>query len=400
MSRILPDFLDAFMDWTDGSLSPPRFRRWAGLSTISAALKRSVHTRIVRKTQYPNLYVILVGQPGSGKGVAMRFQKDLLVATKTIKMTPAAVTKRSFIKAVEGSKDRTTNIVTGLTTDCCAITGCIDELGTFLQENDMPFMEVLADLYDNPDVWDYSTQHVGEHHLENTTFNLIAGTQPRYIGRAFTQDALEMGFPARLIMVYDDPVGRVASLFSEDSLEAEKLEMEEKLGHDLNQITLMNGEYVWDSAARDELEAWYQRDLHPIPADSRFEHYNTRRLAHITKLTMLVSSSRSSDLIMTLEDLRRAKEILLDAEAFMPRAISRMGANPIRQYMINAVKVIGLYCNDPGNDKKKGMPEHRLRAIMGQDIEPRYMLLTISELIAQKAIKSVGEEPNRFFWPR
>ena len=396
MSRLLPDFLDSFMDWTEGSPSPDRFRRWAGLSCISAALKRSVYTRIVRKTQYANLYIILVGHPGSGKGVAMGYQKELIRPVKTIHLTPAAVTKRSFVRAVEETKDTITDILTGKTETVCAITGCIDELGTFIQENDIPFMEVLADLYDNPIVWDYSTQHVGEHKLEGATFNFIAGTQPRYIGRAFTNDALEMGFPARLIMVYAEPVGKVASLFADEEVDEERLLLEKRLVHDLELISQIRGRYVWEDEAAVALEAWYQDDMPPIPADSRFEHYNTRRLAHTTKLCMILAASTSNELSLTVRDFERARAVLLEAETYMPKALSRMGANPLRQHMLNAVGAIKIYYTRQG----RGMPEHILRSTLGTNISPQYMAQTINELVLQKAIEKRGQEPNRVFYPK
>src|SRR6266404_9563457 len=51
--------------------SPEKFHWWSAATIISSTLKRSTWVDRVNWKLYPNLYVVLVGRPGIGKGAAM-----------------------------------------------------------------------------------------------------------------------------------------------------------------------------------------------------------------------------------------------------------------------------------------------------------------------------------------
>ena len=56
----------------------------------------------------------------------------------------------------------------------------------------------------------------------------------------------------------------------------------------------------------------------PIPDHPKLIHYNTRRWAHLLKLTMVACVDRSNDLRLEVEDFNRAMLWLLQAEKQMP----------------------------------------------------------------------------------
>ena len=67
MPRKLQSWTDAFFQYTEKIGSPPLFRRWCGIFTVAAALERKVWTVNNKGRLYPNLYMFLVGPPGTGK---------------------------------------------------------------------------------------------------------------------------------------------------------------------------------------------------------------------------------------------------------------------------------------------------------------------------------------------
>ena len=70
-SRLVPDWIESYLEATDNTEPPILYRTWTAVSVIAAVLQRKVflewHTRI-----FPNMYIVLVGPPGRcRKGTAM-----------------------------------------------------------------------------------------------------------------------------------------------------------------------------------------------------------------------------------------------------------------------------------------------------------------------------------------
>ena len=73
-----PDFFDLYMDYVGRTEAPIIFHRWACYSMISALLARKVYLSFGHFIIYPNQYVIVVGSPGTRKGVPIGITQKLL----------------------------------------------------------------------------------------------------------------------------------------------------------------------------------------------------------------------------------------------------------------------------------------------------------------------------------
>jgi hypothetical protein len=78
------------------------------------------------------------------------------------------------------------------------------------------------------------------------------------------------------------------------------------------------GCFGWEDAAAIELQRWAKTNCDPEPNHIRLHHYNARRVIHVIKLCMVASMSRSDELVITMEDLQRARDWLLHVEQVMP----------------------------------------------------------------------------------
>ena len=63
--RALPNWIDAYLDYTEKTEPRKSYRLWAGLSTIAAVLQRKCYMRVGSEIFYPNLYVVLTGPPAA-----------------------------------------------------------------------------------------------------------------------------------------------------------------------------------------------------------------------------------------------------------------------------------------------------------------------------------------------
>jgi hypothetical protein len=78
MARKCANWLVTYTSYTCMSEAPQEYHLWTGLTIISAVLKRQVYKDRKRFVTWPNLYVFLVGPPGTKKSSAISIGEDLL----------------------------------------------------------------------------------------------------------------------------------------------------------------------------------------------------------------------------------------------------------------------------------------------------------------------------------
>ena len=70
-------FLDRYIHTAGVTFTPPAFHRWACLALVAAALADRVWIEKLKKQVYPNVYLLLVGPSGCGKGEALDMMMKL-----------------------------------------------------------------------------------------------------------------------------------------------------------------------------------------------------------------------------------------------------------------------------------------------------------------------------------
>lgn len=270
---------------------------------------------------FPNMYIVLVGPSGCRKGTAMGPGYTFLRKTG-IKLSAEATTREALIGALELSKD-TTVAEDGTAYDHSSLTIFSQELTVFLGYNNVQLMSDLCDWFDCRDLWSYKTKHSGSNEVIGVWVNLIGATTPELIASTLPRDAIGGGLTARMIMVYANKKGKIVPI---PNLLPEEIELGEILQADLEKICMMVGEFKITKDFRDLWIEWYtHQSLNPPFIDHRFTGYVERRGIHVLKLSMICSTSRSNDMIITGKDLMRATELLTTVEPQMPQIFGGVG---------------------------------------------------------------------------
>lgn len=398
MSRKLDDWLKHWLEYSSAWESPERMRLWAGVSAISAAMQRKCWTFVKGQRLYPNMYVLLVGPPGVGKGNAMRVLPEWMREIDTIQLAPDGLTRRSFFSALEAAKVMPEILLEGGRAETellgvhHSLTAFIEELGVFLHAGDNDFIYVLCHVYDTPIQFHYKTEHAGENFIESVWFSMLSAVTEKGLKDIFTDQALEMGISARTMIIFSDEKIKV-DIFG---VPPHREELEKDLKYDLRRIHRVQGEYQFAEDAAAELVDWADKGFPPVPRDPRFEHYNTRRFVQFVKLCMICAAAKRQDPVILKEDVFQAKTFLLDAERVMPQAVITLGANPYLELQQRAIK----YINHVYTQQTRGTTEGELRRALTSELDPRYSDMILDELDKAKWISSFGKVPNRTFFPR
>lgn len=391
------DFIGDFMEFTEGTFSPEIFRRWSAISLIAGALERRVWVKMGSRTTFPNLYVMLVADPGVGKYV-IEMVKELWEATcepgtnlPVFSVAPDNTTKASLIDEIAKSKNvgLRANAPPGLLYHSLLVAA--EELAVFMPAYDMEFIGVLNSIYNNKNVYKETRRSakVKEVNIQFPQLNMLVGAQPGLLAESFPETAWSTGLTSRIIMVFGgemEPKDLFADEGQPDALRANILL---KLG----QISQLYGQMQWVPEAAQLVGDWHLAGGPPTPNHSKLVHYNRRRTSlHMPKLAMISAISRSGKLIVTPDDVHRAIAWLGEAEAVMPDIFRAM----VGKSDFQVLEELHYFVTQQWSKDKSKLVHERLIWQFLQQRVPAYMVPKLIE--AAERSHYIKREANSTFY--
>lgn len=322
------DFIEDFIRLTEHLPSGVRFRRWTAVGAIGAALERRCWTPLVAGHFYPNLFVLLVGGPASGKTVPIGKAQELL--HDVVPLAPDSATKASFLDAL--AEAQVLQVHDGQPVEYAALAVINDEFGNFLKEYDHVFLSVLNRLYDGRPGHDDRVRHGGfSVNVQRPLVSILAGTQPDYLGLIMPDSAWNTGFMTRTIMVYSADEHYDNDVWATPPEEGPEWGL---LRKHLQTLSSWHGPFKWQKDAQQEWSRWRSERCPPAPSSPRLRYYCSRRAFFVTKLGMASAASRGSRLV-TLDDLTRGRDWLIDAERDIDEVFAQMSGRASDRGVLN-----------------------------------------------------------------
>ena len=326
MSRHFPEFIPAYLTYAAVTEAPKRMHFWCAVSAVAGCLRRRVWLDMKRFTWYPSFYIILVAPPGViAKSTSIDIATDLLKQVPGIKFGPNAITWQALVSAFAASSESFE--YRGEWVPMSPLTLVASELGSLLNLQDKEMINLLIELWDGKRSYEKITKMSGNDTVEAPWINLIAGTTPHWVADNIPQAMIGGGLSSRCLFVYGDTKERYVA-YVDEQISSEDASLRTKLIQDLEQIAVMTGEFRISPDARAWGEAWYKSFWETASTrmdDKMMEGYAARKQTHMHKVAMIISASRSNDLLISSEDLQLANTMLEDLESDMPRVFSRIG---------------------------------------------------------------------------
>lgn len=312
-ARHLNGWIENFVNATLHTGAPDIFRRWVGISAVGAALEQRVWVVTRGSALYPNLYIMLIAEPGIGKGMALSASRRIFSEIKDLKLAPTSVSKASLMDSLFEAHRKVLNHARQEFLEFNSLYVVATELGVLVPLWDSEFMNSLTDIYDSIP---YSeSKRTGKLRLEilRPQINLIAATTPSYLNHVMPPGAWDQGFISRTILVYSGE-RTITDIFSDEL----NKKIYDDLIADFRVIALLQGKAVFETPAAKLMLEWHQAGGPPAPENPKLAHYLTRRTAHVLKLSMIMMASRGSpELVIVEADVLKAIDTLVEAEAAM-----------------------------------------------------------------------------------
>lgn len=383
-ARYAGNWIDSFMEYSEGFNSPRIFRKWTAISILAAAMERKVWVVTGGRQLFANQYVLLVGPPGVGKSEAIRCTRDFASEVDDFHMASLDVSSASIYDTMASAERkimRPMDIPPMVTFNSTYVSA--GEFGIFLKQYDNAFMSKLNSMFDGEKI-DETKRHLKSRLVvERPLLSILAGTTPGWLGGNLPATAWQEGFTSRLIIIYSGQRLKI-SLFGE---RASHVVLFEKMVQDLRMIHDLYGQMVWMEEVQEALMAWYNQDMPPIPDHPKLEHYLARRPVHFIKLMMACSVARSNELIVRMDDYQMAQGILLEAEETMPDVFKSMAMSADSTFLEEAYAFV---FNTYHRESQKAVKKHRIINFI-RERAPVHMIMKVFETMEHSRMIKVGE---------
>ena len=346
MSRKLKNWLDSYIEYTENTESAKIFHPWVGYSMISAALRKKVWHHLGRIKVFPNLYVVLVAEPGiARKSQAISYGVDVLSEVPEIQLSADAITKEALLQDLEAcAADE--QMPNGDMFRHSSLSIISKEFESFLgqkQEN-TKMLVLLTDLFDCQELpWKYRTKHSGSNIIPSVFLSILGATTPESLASSLPTTAIGGGFTSRVIFIWGEGKHKKIPV---PYLDPELYEMREALINDLTVISRIAGGYNFSSKCLTEWEHWYMRYDERSPArickDPAFNGWYSRKPMLILKLAMMNAAMEHSKLILEWKDIDNGILSIEKAERAMSKTFVAVGRSEVSPEVNTVANIIEM----------------------------------------------------------
>lgn len=341
MRRNHADLIEAFMEYMRFSDAPRSYQRWAFVSAIASILERKVWlTRDHDTGWYPNLYLFLIGPPGSGKSTVAETAMSFLYELECVDFLAEDINDASLLHDLAKIGTRKKFEWNGQSFPHSAATLFASEAAEAFTEQakGLGIIKKLTSLYNGgPLGWHLthgtgrSTRGDGNVKLLNPCVNLLACSTPEWLlKRCMTRTDAQGGFGSRILLVVSKE-----ELRSQDEWETENkakdMLLRSSIIEDMRKIALMRGPYTTSACFKD---AWREcQRRYDAWKDERARAgilggYQQRKMTQLYKVTMCLAAGRRDDLVLTGADILDAWQMLSDIEADMVDVLDQLELSP------------------------------------------------------------------------
>lgn len=298
--------------YTEPLPSPESYINWSWYYIVAAALQRRVWMGSENQQLFPNMYVILVGPPGTGKGLVLRevtnllrywtldmgqtvnsnlaktdsekAQVQALVETNLANATKAeyqgqgkgketikpllipvcadAITFEALVLAVGKSyayiqyRDTSKEPHRILPYGHSSQSFVLQELSSLMRKRTNDTINLILGLYDCPKVYDYITITRQTDRIRCGCLNIIAGTTPSFMQSTFDEGLVGEGFTSRTFYIYAPKNRFNVAMFSSETT-GEQQECLTHLQEHIRKLTSLYGPVKMAPGAQEWFQEWW-----------------------------------------------------------------------------------------------------------------------------------------------
>jgi len=389
MSRNVSNWVSSYLELLDNTEPANIFNTWVAYSIIAASLRRKVSLQLGRLIYYPNIYVVLVAEPGiARKTQAIKYGMNFLNTIPEIRLSSDSATKEAMTDDIEGAS-MPELLPDGSELRHSSLNIISKEFESFLgqKKENTRMLTALTDLFDCPDDWSSRTRHGTSNKIIRPWVNLLAATTPDSLASSLPASAVGGGLTSRILFIWADKKKKpVAIPYMTDA----EITLKEKLEKDLYQMSRISGEYIMTNNCQKNWVDWYDayeedESGDRICTDSSFSGWYSRKPSYIIKVSMLCAAAVSDELTVTWKHVEKAMEEVISVESIMGNAFNAIGKSEISAEVDSVYQIIRSY---------KWISEKQLMTLIWRDVDNTKFDNVIGTLIKTGKVKREFKGPK------
>lgn len=389
MSRILPNWLDSYVRLMENTEPAKLFDIWTGYSVIAAALRRKISLQLGRLMYFPNIYVVLVAEPGvARKTQAIKYGVNFLNTIPEIKMSSDSATKEAMTDDIE-SAGLDALLDNGDNLRHSSLNIISKEFESFLgqKKENTRMLTTLTDLFDCPDNWKARTRHGTSNDIIRPWVNLLAATTPESLANSLPSSAVGGGLTSRILFVWADKKKKSVAI---PFMTAEEVKLKDALEKDLFQISRMAGEYTMTSECVKNWTEWYNtydEDESGIRTctDKSFSGWYSRKPTYIIKVAMLCAAAETNKLVLEWHHVEKAMREIKQIEYLMGSAFKAIGRSEVSGEVDAVFQIVKTF---------KVIEEKKLMKMIWKDIDTNKFDNVMGTALKTGMVKRDFKGPN------
>jgi hypothetical protein len=293
-------WLNQIMESSAEVESPKQWIWWSAISAIAAVSGSNVFLDKHYYKLSPNLFVMLLGKSGLGKGWPIWLAKELVTVVDTTRV----ISGRNSIQAV------------------------VKELGTITTRNGKPAipdsrgflvsgefvnfviqdphsLSILTELYDThySKEWKNTLKGSGIDTLKNVCLTMLGASSPPHFREVVHAKDIEGGFLGRTLMVYEETRGFINPLLEKPKALFDPLASAEYLV----EVSKIKGEFKYSEGAKKVYSSWYYDLRSKDTADKTGTVQRVHN--HVEKTAMCLALARDLTMEIQPQDIDKAIEV-------------------------------------------------------------------------------------------
>jgi len=319
-------FISDYLLYSSGNKAPKIFHEWTGVSVIASAIGRRVWVTQGHWNRYPNLYIILVGDPANGKSTAMGIGERLLESLGGVPIAPAAITKEAMTKVL-GEGDNQINISRcGKPYVFSQYSIFSNEMVTLLGTAPIGMIEFFTDVWDKESEFVVVTKGKGTDKIINPFINILGCMTPEKTSNLLKTSIIDGGFSRRCIFVYNNKRGKAVP---RPVVTPEQREAESRCLQRLKKIREIRGEFTWQKESEEFFDSWFAKNEIELNtrSDLVLQGYFGSKHELLLKTTMCLALAESDETVLTPLHMKKALDLLGRTEINLGRVFRASGDN-------------------------------------------------------------------------
>lgn len=315
--------------------TPESWIYWSLMCCISAAAANAYTLRTLKGNllYYPNLYVILMGESGLGKGFPVNLSKRLVQAANSTRVIAGRSSIQAIIKELATTRSEAGKPV--MTDSRGFIVN--GELSTAIIQ-DPDSLTILTDLYDrnyNPG-WTNLLKGDGAEKLTKPYITCLFGSSPAHFYDSIPPANIEGGYIGRNLVIYEEKRSKDVDLLDseEESVDEDRFtnHIVPKYVPHLVNIAKNEARLIPSEAARNVFNTWRREWRNTQSKYNDRTGFVNRVPDHVIKVSMLLALSRyEHNTIITEGDISEAIKKITSLIYASEKAASGGGLDPLAQ---------------------------------------------------------------------